>query len=240
MELALWRRRTGHGLEVSNQYPVLDLTEAYEYGKFLRDNVRTEMPTGKPIMCPEDAGLLSQIIYNSRGNDHLEIGSACGGSAIITLKAMSYCGRNDKIVCIDPFGEDPYDMIHKAVEHEFWANIKHFGFEDRVEHIKAFSHPFPIQNRRFATAFIDGDHSYECVLNDWNNLKGIVDNYIMFHDYGKVEIRKVIDENVAPDKDWLLAAIHGWSAVFVKTTRLQANTDWFAQAGSNVGDYSQG
>jgi hypothetical protein len=40
---------------VSNQFPILDLTEAYRYGKFLHENVTAEMPKGKPIMCPEDA-----------------------------------------------------------------------------------------------------------------------------------------------------------------------------------------
>jgi predicted O-methyltransferase YrrM len=88
----------------------------------------------------EDAGLLSQIIYNTRGNDHLEIGSAAGGSALITLKAMNYCGRKDKVVCIDPHGNRSPE---KPMEDSFWENISSFGFRDRIEYIKAYSHPFP-------------------------------------------------------------------------------------------------
>lgn len=194
----------------------MNLTDAYTFGYRLHDPLTRDMPDGKPISCKEDSGLLAQIIHNTTG-DHLEIGTAYGGSTFIALKTMDYYGRNDKVVCIEPFGEERRNTLHKAVEKEFWNNVDHFGYRDRIEHIKAFSHPLPIKNgRRFASALIDGDHSYEYVLNDWLNLKDIIDGYIMFHDYIKKEVREVVDEVAIPDGKWLLTAVHGWSAVLVR------------------------
>jgi hypothetical protein len=60
----------------------------------------------------------------------------------------------------------------------------------------------------------------------------------MFHDYGNTGVRRVVEECVIPDKEWLLSLVHGWSAVVIKTTLLQAGTEWFLQPGSNVGNYS--
>ena len=192
---------------------LLELDDTYDYGVELYDVLCKEMLDGKPICCRADLGLLALMISHAKG-DHLEIGSAYGGSLLATLRFMDLCGRDGKVVCIEPFGEDRRDTIHKAVEKEFWRNIDHFGVRDRIEHIKAFSHPFPVEpGRRFGSAFIDGDHSYKWVLRDWNNTKDIVDDYIMFHDYGRETVREVVVNHAAPDPDWILAAVHGWSAV---------------------------
>jgi cephalosporin hydroxylase len=193
---------------------LFELNDAYKYGYNAYLDVKRDMLDGIPICCNRDAGLLAQMIAYGQGGDHLEIGSAYGGSAFIALRTMDSLGRDDKLVCIEPFGEERRDTLHKAVEKEFWRNVEHFGFADRIEHIKEFSHPFPIENgRRFATALIDGDHSYEYVLNDWLNVKEVVDKYIMFHDYTREAVRKVVIEHAAPDKSWVLVAVHGWSAV---------------------------
>ena len=188
------------------------LRDAYKLGVELRESVAAEMLAGHPISCPEDMGLLAQMIYNSNGG-HLEIGTATGGSAFVALKVMEHYGRSRKVVCIDPFATR---TVHVDAQNGFWRNAKHLGVEDRIEMISARSHPFPVEKgRRFATALIDGDHSYECVKNDWRNTKDVVDQYIMFHDYTKPPVRKVVI-NAAQDEDWILVAIHGWSAVLCK------------------------
>ena len=195
---------------------LLEFGKPYHFGWKLRNQLYDEMVDGKPICCKEDMGMLCQIIYNAQG-DHLEIGSAYGGTLIAALRAMDLRGRDGIVVCIDPFGEDRRDTLHKAVEKEFWRNVDHFGIRDRMEHIKAFSHPFPVEpGRRFGTCLIDGDHHYDYVLNDWLNVKDIVDEYIMFHDYSRGSVRKVVNDYAAQDPDWVLAAIHGWSAVVKK------------------------
>lgn len=201
---------------------VLKLKDGYWFGVELHKTLNREIPKGKLISTPEDMGLLAQIICNSKG-DHLEIGSAYGGSALVALMAMDHKGRKDKVVCIDPFADaatrESTDWILKPVEKEFWTNIKHYGYEDRVEQVKELSHPFPIEGRKFGTAFIDGDHSFECVLSDWLNTKNIVSRYIILHDYIKKGVKEVVEDSVVPDPQWWVCAIHGWSAVAQKRTR---------------------
>ena len=202
---------------------VLKLNDGYEFGMKLFTTLNDYMPEGKLISTKEDMGLLAQIIFYTKG-DHLEIGSAYGGSALVALMAMDKCKRNDSVVCIDPFADpatrESTEWILKPVEEEFWTNIEHYGYADRVEQIKKVSHPFPVkEGRRFATAFIDGDHSYDYVLNDWMNTKDIVDRYIVFHDYIKKGVKDVVEEYVVPDKYWWVTAIHGWSAVTKRKTK---------------------
>lgn len=191
----------------------LALKEPYQLGVDMHAVLTWKMLDGKPISCAEDMGLLAQIVHNSSGN-HLEIGTAYGASAFVAIEAIEQRGRPGVVICIEPFGEERRDTVYKAVEKEFWRNVDHFGARSKIVHIKAFSHPLPTpKGDRYGTAFIDGDHSYEFVLNDWNNLKDVVDDYIMFHDYIKEEVRRVVIEHAARDKDWHLTAVHGWSAV---------------------------
>jgi hypothetical protein len=190
---------------------LFNLGEAYQFGYNLHKVLCRDMADGKPISCPEDTGLLAQMIHYGKG-DHLEIGTAYGGSLLVALKTMDEYNRRRTVICIEPFGEERRDTIHKAVEKEFWRNVEHFKIQDRFELIKAFSHPFPIKKRRFSTALIDGDHAYEYVMNDWLNTKDVVDHYIMFHDYTRETVRNVVIQ-AAQDRDWIIVAIHGWSAV---------------------------
>jgi cephalosporin hydroxylase len=197
---------------------VLKLTRGYWFGVEIYKELCGAMLDGKPISTAEDMGLLAQVIFNSKG-EHLEIGSAYGGSLMVAIKAMDEVGRKDKVVCIEPFGEDKRDTLHKAVEKEFWRNVEHFGIKDRFELVKEFSQPFPIEERKFGTAFIDGDHSFECVLSDWLNTKDIVSRYIILHDYTKKGVKEVVEGYVVPDPQWWVCAIHGWSAVAQRRTR---------------------
>jgi len=192
----------------------LDLNAGYRFGFDNMEPISEEMVHGKPIMVREDAGLLSQIIYNTQGN-HLEIGSGYGGSALIALRTLDWLLRKDKITCIDPLKNQQKHVVLKYSFEDFSENVEHFGYKNRVELVRSYSHPFPeeLKGRRFSTALIDGNHSYSFVLNDWNNLKDIVDDYIMFHDYIKPKVARVVKENAAHDKDWEVVAIHGWSAV---------------------------
>ena len=199
----------------------MQLRHPYRFGVSLYTTLCKEMPDGKPICVKEDIGLIAQMICNTKGK-HLEIGTAYGGTLFAAIRAMEYCKRNDKVVSIEPFGEDRRNTLHKAVEKEFWNNVRHFGYEDRIEHIKKNTRPgdkYPVRNRHFATAFIDGDHSYEYVLNDWNGVKDIVDCYVMFHDFTKPEVARVVNEHALVDDRWSFAAGGGWSVVLV-------NNEW--------------
>ena len=192
---------------------ILQIDKCYDYGLTLYEYLLHNMPDGKPITCAADIGILTQMICASKG-DHLEIGTAYGGTAIAAIKAMEYCKRDGKVVCIDPFKELSRDTSYHLVEKEFWNNIEVLGVQDRISLIRKASHPFPtIDGRMFGSALIDGDHSYESVKNDWLNIKDLVNGYIMFHDFHKPNVKKAVYEWVIPDKNWIIANVCGWSLV---------------------------
>lgn len=84
-------------------------------------------------------------------------------------------------------------------------NLKYTNFNMIVGHSLD---PFTIDRAKelapFDFLFIDGDHVYNAVKNDWNNYRGMVKRggIIAFHDSnrigeaweGKVDVRKVVDE----------------------------------------------
>lgn len=189
----------------------------FVFGKRLYHVLLNGLIEGKPICCDEDMGLLAQIICSSVG-DHLEIGTAFGGTAIAAVKSMEYCRRPGNVVCIDPYDNHTQGVsaYSDKLEKYFWDNVDKFGVRDRIELVKEVSHPFPINGRRFGSAFIDGDHDKECVKNDWLNIKDIVDKYVMFHDFRKVEVREAVYEWVLPCKEWTISLVCGWSLVMKK------------------------
>ena len=120
--------------------------------------------------------------------DHLEIGTLHGGSAIVVALLKKHCGYSGKVVCIDPLdGYYPNSkrysrldiLTHIPVSMEtLKENMRRFGVQ--LEVVQAYSDPLPITGRRFATAYIDGDHWNGVPLKDWNAVKRITDKFITF------------------------------------------------------------
>ena len=105
----------------------------------------------------------------------LEIGSAEGGSATVTVLAMDYVNKG-QLFCIDPAPEQ--------ITPEVWERIKH-----RATMIAGFSPEKIVDAHNFAQApfdfvFIDGNHTDQCVYNDivgcFPYLSDVT--YLLFHD----------------------------------------------------------
>lgn len=143
-------------------------------------------------------------IYNACSCDgnHIEIGTMFGGSAIIAALAKAENGYDGLIYCVDPldgyYGR-PFDpntagKITPSVEIVL-ENASLWGIEEMLRIFPQKHPPLPeeLENMRFETALIDGDHSYKGALADWNNLKGRVDKYIIFHDIHKRNPRRIFE-----------------------------------------------
>ena len=122
-------------------------------------------------------------IFAEYPGDHVEIGTLWGASAILTALTK----KVGHIFAIDPLSEYGYyggeDKWHgKPSAGRLRDNLEKFGVGSRVTHIDKFSHPFPLPDHKFDTAFIDGDHSYEGCKRDWYSLRDRVRHVIAFHD----------------------------------------------------------
>ena len=166
----------------------------------IRQAVVQQRMAGRYIsQWPWDGGILTYFVSQARG-DHIEIGCAYGGTAILAALANPH----NHIHSVDPFEMpdgpnriDPYLVRH---------NFRKF---DGGSHITLYVHRHPplppsLENHRFSTALIDGSHFYEDCLADWENLRDRVDDFILFHDINGVDVKAVFEE-AQQHPDWELA-----------------------------------
>jgi len=127
-------------------------------------------------------GVLSDCVLNYVSGDLLEIG--CGESSIILSKLAEKYNRT----C--------YHVEYSKSGVENMKNTKgYFGKNSQVYNCKSdsfFEQHQPFEPKVVALAFIDGDHTYEGVSNDfWNTMDYLVpEGFIFLHD------------TLPPTKDW--------------------------------------
>ena len=181
------------------------LTREIEFNHIFRDGmvrqaVVQQRMAGRIItQWPWDGGVLAYFIAQTIG-DHIEIGCAWGGTAILAMMTKS----SGHVYTIDPciFCDGPQRIDPNVIR----INFAKFGLADHITLYVQSHPPLPIEleDKRFATAFIDGSHTYEDALADWLNLKDRVDEFILFHDVSADSVKKVF-KMAKEDSDWELA-----------------------------------
>lgn len=134
-------------------------------------------------------------VLKANGGNHLEIGTLFGGSAIAVALLMEEYVLPGVVVCVDPL--NGY-YIHKnghgkdtsgfdVSPDTFLLNLDTFKINHRVALIRSYSDRVDYEDMGipFSTAFIDGDHDGDAPLEDWNNIKDCVYDYIIFDNYDK-------------------------------------------------------
>lgn len=160
-----------------------------------------------PFRFPDDVeGWLTQtegecLARVAHGRNVLEIGSFCGRSTICMAQTAL------RVTCIDPFDSRATSETGDTFE-RFNANLSRYGLLDRVQALKGTTQDAAARTRkaereiaaaddntiiavpniamdRFGAAFIDGDHSRNAVLFDYNFVcQRLAPNGIVaFHDY---------------------------------------------------------
>jgi hypothetical protein len=137
------------------------------------------------------AAVVAAWVARAGDGDHLEIGTLWGGSAVLAAKLKKELNLKGLVWCVDPL--DGYYMADKerAVSNSqinvpispetVLENAERFGVADRIRITQARSDPLPTGlPRRFATAFIDGDHWGTAPYRDWKNVAPRTTQYVIF------------------------------------------------------------
>ena len=112
----------------------------------------------------------------------IEVGSLRGCSASVLAGALRGARSDARIISVDPHTEQPNNLEHVKLA------LRQIGEERRLVQITAPSdQAHKILRPAVAShIFIDGDHSYEQALADFENFRGLLapGGCIAFHDYG--------------------------------------------------------
>src|SRR5262249_28067231 len=130
----------------------------------------------------------------------VEIGSFVGNSACFIALGL---GGGDRLYCVDTWNNDAMDdpaLPPRDTFSDFSRNVRDFRQTivtlrgTSVTVAKSFKEPIDL-------LFIDGDHSYEGCLKDWQSWSGYLapDAVVVFHDIGWAEgVIKVVKGHVSP------------------------------------------
>jgi len=135
--------------------------------------------------------------FNINNAVYLEIGSMLGASAGLMLRHPF----NTEVICIDPCfthrHKKKYDLLQLNLKDN---NINNYNFKV----YKNFSQDKDVLNKfkknQLDILFIDGDHKYNAVINDFNNYKDFVKSggFIVFDDYldykYSPDVKKAVDD----------------------------------------------
>lgn len=203
---------------------IFELDVAYEYGR-TKGLAISEQIEGRMCGKPHDWGLLSKMIVWAGGGPHLEIGTLFGGSAILAACTKQAFGLSGSVTCVDPLDSyygNPVDVQSntEVTVDTVKKNAEMFDVLDYIEIVPELSFPWPLGERKFTSAFIDGSHDYDDVLEDWRACAQSVKKVVLFDNYDVVHhgIAQVVKIALEQHPEWTLLHASGVAAILARAT----------------------
>jgi predicted O-methyltransferase YrrM len=144
-------------------------------------------------------------IANSYSKDYLltyvEIGCFAGGSACLLLQRP-----NTKVISIDLGYPIPKEIVYQNVENLNIFNNNYYYLQGNSQTHEVVNSLKNITNH-IDILFIDGDHSYQGVINDFLLYENLINpkGYIIFDDYNDIQcspqVKIAVDDIISTIKD---------------------------------------
>lgn len=143
------------------------------------------------------------------GGDVVNLGHARGGSAFIMAKSLKRHGLPGKVLSVDCYGP-----VEKVSDGQVKSNLAELERRNRLQldyrvdfrnaTTAAVGEECLRNGERFKFVFIDADHSYVGVLNDFKVWSPLVEvgGYIGFHDCNQDHTYKVLTEELIDSPVW--------------------------------------
>jgi predicted O-methyltransferase YrrM len=134
------------------------------------------------------------------GGNYLNLGHAEGGSAMLMARGMAWENLTGLVHSVDTF-DDYRNHFEKAVR---ILERRHCTDSVKLYSGKTFEFVDTFREMPLSFVFIDADHSYEGVRNDFLNFSPMVvlGGAVAFHDTNQEPSHKVIEENLTGNPAW--------------------------------------
>lgn len=186
------------------------ISEVMEFARRLADRMKSELPDDH-VGCKDfqTYEILAKMVYECGAGDYLEIGTWRGASAIIAARVKQEYGLAGKVYCIDHFKGYERNGSPNIGEADAVANFKRYGVTRRIEIVNSPSRPFPLPDRQFECAFIDGDHWGENPYLDFVEIKDRVKRFILMddHDNEHEDVMKTVVRILQTYPEWKVKEI---------------------------------
>lgn len=161
--------------------------------KFERFGISSHFLPNAIGLWPEEQRTLVELALQSDPNyDWIEIGSFCGGSAVLLCLARQALNAGPQVISVDIDFNPIFDH-----------NLYHRGkFQDIHKKICVDSSLIgQLLDKPISFAFIDGFHSFSQIIKDFEQLlpKLTPDAYILFHD-ASPHLKEVISAEIKYDQ----------------------------------------
>lgn len=174
-----------------------------------------------------EAAFLYRLVKSLRRARCLEIGRFKGGSTFLIAAALD---DESRLLSVDNHTKLTHLFDGSALDASLRKALKSCGLDHKVELLVQDSSTVPLVDNSFDLVFVDGDHTYEGVSRDWQNLKRAVKpgGHVLFHDavegrpYATVHegVNRLVQEIEANEAEYFVRKTsEGSLAYFVRTER---------------------